>query len=115
MLWGIWVVPFAVHCNLWLLGIELPAVADWTLGFLWFVFGIVVLRQFWVVGLTWRNRGLVVIGRCPSCGYDLAKLTREDDGCVVCSECGSAWVVDESSHGDVSHDVGSASPEGTTH
>ena len=28
---------------------------------------------------------------CPSCGYDLTGLTPEDDGCVVCPECGAAW------------------------
>lgn len=30
---------------------------------------------------------------CPCCEYDLAGLEREDDGCVVCSECGAAWRV----------------------
>ena len=114
-LWIGVVMPFPVLGGLWLLGIDLPAVADWTLGFVWLVLGVVMFRLMRVAVLTWRNPGLVVIGRCPSCGYDLAKLTREDDGCVVCSECGSAWVVDESLHGDVSRDVGYASPEGTTH
>ncbi len=28
---------------------------------------------------------------CPSCGHTLTGLTPEDDGCVVCPECGAAW------------------------
>ncbi len=29
--------------------------------------------------------------RCPACGYSIANLQAEHDGCVVCSECGAAW------------------------
>ncbi|GJM18983.1 MAG: hypothetical protein DHS20C14_11960 [Phycisphaeraceae bacterium] len=32
--------------------------------------------------------------RCIACGYRLQGLTREDDGCVVCPECGAAWRLD---------------------
>jgi cyanate permease len=28
---------------------------------------------------------------CPACGFSLAGRFAEDDGCVVCSECGGAW------------------------
>lgn len=28
---------------------------------------------------------------CGSCGYDLKGLTPAEDGCTVCTECGSAW------------------------
>jgi hypothetical protein len=28
---------------------------------------------------------------CGNCGYDLRKLEREGDSCVVCPECGAAW------------------------
>ncbi len=31
--------------------------------------------------------------RCPQCWYDLSSLTPEEDGCVVCPECGAAWRV----------------------
>ncbi|MBT8485216.1 MAG: hypothetical protein EX267_12730 [Acidimicrobiia bacterium] len=30
-------------------------------------------------------------GRCPSCTYELAGLTPENDACLVCPECGAAW------------------------
>lgn len=30
--------------------------------------------------------------RCASCRYDLAGLPAEHDGCVVCPECGAAWL-----------------------
>lgn len=32
-------------------------------------------------------------GRCASCGYRLDGLSRAEDGCVVCPECGAAWWV----------------------
>lgn len=28
---------------------------------------------------------------CPQCWYDLAGHGHEQDGCVVCPECGAAW------------------------
>jgi predicted RNA-binding Zn-ribbon protein involved in translation (DUF1610 family) len=31
------------------------------------------------------------VGRCASCGYSLAGLSSEADGCVVCPECSRAW------------------------
>lgn len=30
-------------------------------------------------------------GICAACGYRLDDLPVEDDGCVVCPECGAAW------------------------
>ncbi|MFM9996642.1 MAG: hypothetical protein ACKVU4_12690 [Phycisphaerales bacterium] len=30
---------------------------------------------------------------CPSCGYSLAGLPAEGDGCTVCPECSGAWRV----------------------
>jgi hypothetical protein len=30
-------------------------------------------------------------GVCASCGYSLRDALEQDDGCVVCSECGAAW------------------------
>jgi len=32
-------------------------------------------------------------GRCPTCGYAMAGLKAEGDGCAVCPECGGAWRV----------------------
>ena len=31
--------------------------------------------------------------QCPSCGYRLADLPVQADGCTVCPECGAAWRV----------------------
>ncbi|MCA9306278.1 MAG: zinc ribbon domain-containing protein [Phycisphaerales bacterium] len=42
------------------------------------------------------RRELVYRKRCASCGYSLAELTMEDDGCTVCPECGAAWRLKES-------------------
>ncbi|MEQ9097306.1 MAG: hypothetical protein RIE32_13705 [Phycisphaerales bacterium] len=36
-----------------------------------------------------RARGL-----CPACGYSIAGLEPEEDGCRICPECGSAWKMD---------------------
>ncbi len=30
-------------------------------------------------------------GVCASCGYTLRDAKAQEDGCVVCSECGAAW------------------------
>lgn len=30
-------------------------------------------------------------GRCLACGYAIAGIEPEEDGCRVCPECGSAW------------------------
>jgi hypothetical protein len=30
-------------------------------------------------------------GQCPACGYDVAEIDADADGCVVCPECGGAW------------------------
>lgn len=30
-------------------------------------------------------------GVCASCGYTLRDAAAQEDGCVVCSECGAAW------------------------
>ncbi len=86
-----WAVPFGIH--VWL-PIDLPTAAGWALGLLWLALGVVVVQVVRVVLLKWYNPALLVIGHCPSCGYDLTELPREDDGCVVCPECGAAWAVD---------------------
>ncbi len=30
-------------------------------------------------------------GQCPACGYDVADIDADADGCIVCPECGGAW------------------------
>lgn len=37
-------------------------------------------------------RMMLRAGLCPGCSYGLAGLSREGDGCVVCPECGGAWM-----------------------
>jgi hypothetical protein len=39
--------------------------------------------------------------RCPHCGYDLRLLpTDPADGLTVCPECGCAWRLDQTGHGE---------------
>lgn len=38
-----------------------------------------------------RCEALAACGRCGGCGYDLAEVDEEPDGCRVCPECGTAW------------------------
>lgn len=47
----------------------------------------------WLRPLGWRlhRRGLLALGLCPACGYEIAGLEPEADGCRVCPECGGAW------------------------
>lgn len=33
---------------------------------------------------------------CAACGYSIAEIEPEEDGCRVCPECGSAWRMDDS-------------------
>jgi hypothetical protein len=40
----------------------------------------------------------VLVGRsgvCYCCDHELKPLPREPDGCVICTECGAAWRIDE--------------------
>ncbi|MGQ0627830.1 MAG: hypothetical protein ACT4PL_06990 [Phycisphaerales bacterium] len=32
-------------------------------------------------------------GKCLACGYDLSGTPAQADGCVICPECGAAWLV----------------------
>jgi len=54
-----------------------------------------VLRRVGAGGRAERVIGQVLkVGVCPSCAYDLAGLPADEDGCVGCAECGSAWRAD---------------------
>jgi hypothetical protein len=44
-----------------------------------------------VAGPGGPNRLVAMLGLCYACGYDLADLHPEADGCTVCPECGAAW------------------------
>ncbi|NRA56547.1 MAG: hypothetical protein HRU13_00255 [Phycisphaerales bacterium] len=43
----------------------------------------------------WLKRYQQAAGRCRACGYDLANLQAESDGCTICPECGAAWRLDQ--------------------
>ena len=50
---------------------------------------------------TWKTydlgiRTLAQRGFCPSCGYIIRGTPADEDGCTPCSECGHAWVVEDS-------------------
>lgn len=45
---------------------------------------------------------LVSAQRCGACGYALQLPSKEPDGCVICSECGSAWEQRRCTKGPVS-------------
>ena len=63
---------------------------------------VVVSTAIWFALLTWvRQRKFHDIsgihlkyGRCAGCGYLLADLPTEEDGCIVCPECNAAWKAD---------------------
>lgn len=67
---------------------------------LWAVSGVVLVSwAFSAMGMATelprerrrRCEALAARGRCGACGYDLAKVKTEPDGCRVCPECGTAW------------------------
>ncbi len=66
----------------------------------WAIPGGVVLGTFGPLAmmLTLRSlmlprivRAYVRAGFCGACGFPLEGQPREDDGCVICPECGAAW------------------------
>jgi len=61
--------------------------------------GTIVTVLLWVVFLRTRKPALLSaakrFGYCGQCGYGLRDVAgAEDDGCVVCPECGAAWRVE---------------------
>ncbi len=68
--------------------------APWTA---WFFAGAAFIPIARLIGSWWDHVGprftqqIIVAGHCASCGFALAGLVTEDDGCVVCPECGAAW------------------------
>lgn len=49
------------------------------------------LRRFEKQGAPEIARILLADGLCACCGYTLADIPEDADGCVVCPECGGAW------------------------
>ena len=85
LLWLVW--PVLGPCGL-IGGFVLLAPAAGMLTW-WLTLGSVRRRRF-------RRLADVYLGsgRCASCAYALAGLAAEEDGCVVCPECGAAWRAD---------------------
>ena len=72
------------------------ALAAEKLNFLLITVGIVAVA----IGATLTTRAVALrsarakclhLGLCPSCGYTLAGLPTEADGCTKCPECGAGW------------------------
>ena len=63
----------------------------WLVVFALMVAGLLA-QLWWGLGIGVAKRRLYARhGVCPGCAYRLTGLAREDDGCVVCPECGAAW------------------------
>ncbi len=45
----------------------------------------------WIVHRRPEPTAWLGLGLCPACGYSIAEIEPEEDGCRVCPECGSAW------------------------
>ena len=74
-----------------ILGVQLPTWTGSVFALVSVPLTIVSMRLFKVIALRWQSAWIVANGRCGSCGYDLAMLPDEDDGCTVCPECSAAW------------------------
>lgn len=58
-------------------------------------FGLRTRRRVFVL----HRAGWLSMGLCASCGYDIAEIEPEQDGCRVCPECEGAWKLDEATEG----------------
>ena len=55
---------------------------------------LILLGLFFSASRIWMPavaRYWLSIGQCASCKYDITSVEPEQDGCVVCPECGAAW------------------------
>lgn len=78
------------------------ALLGWIRGVAWFFPAAAVLTvaqvlaERWAIGplrgrLASDPRSCVRPGHCGACGYPLARLAKEPDGCTICPECGATW------------------------
>ncbi len=51
------------------------------------------IGHLWAEWPHWVRDSHLESDRCPACGYDLAGLKSDLDGCVTCPECDAAWNV----------------------
>jgi hypothetical protein len=68
----------------------------WAVALLVAAFGVWVPLLLGIMRSALRHElaaGRVRVGRCGACGYELAGVAAEGDGCRVCAECGAAWRV----------------------
>ncbi len=46
---------------------------------------------WWRFVMPRHTQQIIDAGYCPLCAFSLEGLAADDDGCVVCPECGAAW------------------------
>jgi hypothetical protein len=63
----------------------------WVFGFMWFLLRFTALRWSAERALVDSRGFFLKPGMCLACGYGIADLAPEFDGCRVCPECGAAW------------------------
>lgn len=92
--------PLAIFMLLLLIGLAIPEILT-DLGLRSYTRGVLVayVPLAWIVW--WRTyrwlttlgclRALVSAGFCGSCGYSIAGISAQSDGCTICPECGAAW------------------------
>ncbi len=86
---GAWMIVAAAVPGSWPFAVTLGVIfVGSALSFAFFVVGVwFTNRDFYEKAARRMDHG----PNCSSCWYDLSGQTPEDDGCVVCPECGAAW------------------------
>jgi hypothetical protein len=105
VLWSarLWIIAMALQLGAVLLaaltplllvgiGIETRIIAALGVYFVAFCLLLMVYARY-VPLIAWPLWREALLGEqcCPGCGYRLAELPPDDDGCRVCPECGGAW------------------------
>jgi hypothetical protein len=80
-------------------GFDLSEYVDMFLGVSFTGFFLASLVTVFTHRTTWASRQvaldtLVQLGYCPHCGYIIRDSPTQEDGCVLCAECGHAWRID---------------------
>ena len=73
------------------LGIALMLTPIYLLGF-GLPMGYLVSQRNWR-SVAHARDAMLGFGLCPHCAHGIGRIPPEADGCVVCPECGAAWVI----------------------
>ena len=68
----------------------------YVLGLCFLGFVVIRARRGWHwtgPGRQFAARAMAHAGTCPSCGYGIASVPKDDDGLTTCPECASVWRV----------------------